>query len=267
MTRVLPLVAWLCLLQQSALAQGETPTAGATKHTKRPRHAPPPWQRRAESLGLVLPTSTFSNPRPDPQESSSTLGDTNAKCVVFGPHDYLHDGAYLRLSFGLSYVSIWGNGPAGRASLSGQGSSFSVRFGGTIASSLVLGAVLEVTTVSDSFHGAPAGAPGEADGGVPLLGMFGDWYPNPRGGWHVGSSLGLGGYSFRDTVGRDYTAVSPTFAPFGGYDNWIGPQYSLGLSAIASFAPSTKATDRQGNDTFYRFAVAYFGLQTSLLWH
>ena len=57
---------------------------------------------------------------------------------------------------------------------------------------LAIGVVVRGTASTGKFHGGPANADGtsptnpNADAALTQLGLFGDWYPDPSGGWHVG---------------------------------------------------------------------------------
>jgi hypothetical protein len=111
------------------------------------------------------------------------------------------------------------------------------------------------------------------------LGVFVDWYPVPTDGWHVGSQLGLGVTGVTDSLMRNSSAPELAGSIFGGYDWWIGPQWSLGVLMSLSTASSGTMTCAQqgsgacgqaassGDQTGYSFTPLAFGLEASLLWH
>jgi hypothetical protein len=65
------------------------------------------------------------------------------------------------------------------------------------------------------------------------LSLFADWYPNPADGWHVGTEFGFGLVEL--VVNSDTLAAGDlTGSIFGGYEWWIGPQWSAGLMLKAT---------------------------------
>jgi hypothetical protein len=181
---------------------------------------------------------------------------------------YCHDGFYMRLSLGLAYTSVWGRGPLGNASISGAGFGLSASFGGTIARGLVLGGGLRIDDGVGRFTGGPPEAPGNATASVgQILGVFVDWFPAPTDGWHVGSQLGLGVTTVTDSSLKETSALAFAGSIFGGYDWWIGPQWSLGLLMSLSTASSEALTDGGGNQTGYVLAPLALAIEGSILWH
>jgi hypothetical protein len=118
-----------------------------------------------------------------------------------------------------------------------------------------------------SFHGAPAGAPGNAAFLLPILGVLVDWYPAPQGALHAGGSFGFGGVLVEDSSNRDYRAFSPAGSLFGGLSSWLGPQASLDLSAMFSLSGSASAKDQHGQSTGYDFMSLSGGLEFTLVIH
>jgi hypothetical protein len=56
-------------------------------------------------------------------------------------------------------------------------------------------------------------------------------------------------------------------ALFGGYDFWIGPQWSLGLFAFGSGAPSVELVQRSGDKVGYTLGGWSVGLGSSFTLH
>jgi hypothetical protein len=179
----------------------------------------------------------------------------------------LHDGYYTRVGIGTEYLGLFGSGPSGSASISGQAFRVDVAFGGTPWPGLVLGGVLSVSQITASFDGAPPGATGSAELALPFFGLLVDWFPAPRGVWHVGASIGPGGYIATDYSHRSYRAIAPEASFFGGFDGWIGSQYSVGLALVTHVATPAAADDGDGAATGYRFTPFSLGIQSSLLYH
>jgi hypothetical protein len=195
------------------------------------------------------------------------------------PHGaYLHNGFYTRLGLGLAYASMWGHGPNGAASVRGPGAGLLLSIGGTPVEGLVLAGTIFGANGNGSFKGAPPPAEGEpvesrrkGSAFAPLFGLIADWFPDPRTGWHAGGGFGLGGFS-ADLGDRDlFTGSTFGGTLFGGYDHWIGPEYSLGFMLVGTLA---LAADARWEDesiervpTGYRFTTASSAIVVSLLFH
>ena len=114
---------------------------------------------------------------------------------------------------------------------------------------------------------SPNGATGTAFADMLQLGLLVDWYPVSEDGWHVGSVVGLGGSSLVDASGSRSTSGGLAASLLGGYDWWIGPQWSLGaLLAVSTATAGTMSAPGQ-QDTGYAFAPFAFALEISLLNH
>lgn len=182
------------------------------------------------------------------------------------PGAYRHDGFYLRFGSGLAYVAHSGDGPLGNASVSGLGSLAFIGIGGNVERGLVVGGVLSVASTDRSLHGAPSGVPGRVTASLVNLGVLLDWFPNPAAGWHIGGSFGFGGPSLADE-NITWTGIGATGSVFGGYDWWIGPEWSLGVSLAAMGSPKTSLKDSDQKESGYRFASGSIGILGSILLH
>jgi hypothetical protein len=263
----------LALVVTPAMARAQSeplpplpPASEGTQQSRQPPPLPP---------GPPPPPPSGAPPSPPPYPPPRIIvgcGDPS------GP--YCHDGFYMRLGLGLAYTSVWGSGPFGNASISGTGIALSASFGGTIARGLVLGGALRLADGVGQFTGGPSDASGSATASVvQVLGVFVDWYPAPSDGWHVGSQLGLGVTGVTDSLTRTSSAPELAGSIFGGYDWWIGPQWSLGVLMSLSTASSGTMTCGQqasgacgqaassGDQTGYSFTPLAFALEASLLWH
>ena len=181
--------------------------------------------------------------------------------------EHCHDGAYLRFGFGFGYASIWGSGPQGNASIAGNGVALTLALGGTPIPGLVFAGVIHGVVGDGTFAGGPPGATGTASAGVVQLGLLADWYPVPEGGWHVGGIVGFGGVSVTDSSGADSSSATLGASILGGYDWWIGPQWSLGVMMALSTATSESMRDSNRIDTGYSFVPIGVAIEGSLLWH
>lgn len=183
------------------------------------------------------------------------------------PGAYTHDGFYFRWGSGIAYVSHTGDGPLGDASVSGFGSLEFVGIGGNVERGLVVGGIISgASTDRRTLKGAPSGGPGKVTASLVTLGVLVDWFPNPAGGWHIGGSLGFGGPSLMDD-NITWTGIGAGGTVFGGYDWWIGPEWSLGLSLVAMGSPKAPLKDSDRKDTGYQFASGSVGILGTLLLH
>jgi hypothetical protein len=209
--------------------------------------------------------TTVASPPPAPYEPTVAPA---APCG--GPGAYEHDGFYLRLDTGLSGLRLSGSGPTSASpSISGAASVGRIAIGGTPVRGFVVGGVIEGQSTSGSLSAQPAGAPSNGWGAsTGTLGAFVDWFPDAHRGWHVGAQLGLTGVS----VGNDAAQISWTGGAvsgelLGGYDFWLGPQWSLGIEGLLGLTSRATMEDSNQHDVGYRFSGAAFGLAASLLYH
>lgn len=153
---------------------------------------------------------------------------------------HVHDGFYLRLGAGLG---------GGRASIStdrsnspdfavgGAGLTGNLWIGGTPWSGVALGGLLSFQQLRDGDVRVEGDRSDEGmDGGLFMLGMFIDAFPDPQRGLHVGGSLGLAGINARadshvleDDFGLDdFNAGGLGASAWIGYMGFVGPEWSLG---------------------------------------
>jgi hypothetical protein len=195
----------------------------------------------------------------------------------------IHQGFYLRLGSGPSFVTLRGHGPTGgSASISDSGAGGFIALGGAVAPGLVLAGTIQGTGFNSKFKGGPfanatvVSANGEthaasrkAEGGFGMLGVLVDWYPEPQGGWHTGLATGVGAIALTNSAdNRDVAGLNFAGSVFGGYDWTLGHDWALGLQVTASGATTTKLkedTDARV-DTGYRLTPFSVGVQASLLY-
>jgi hypothetical protein len=189
----------------------------------------------------------------------------------------LHNGFYFRYASGFGYTAVSGSGPNGSAGLSGGGSAGAAAIGGTPGKGFVLAGVVSAASVTAGFAGAEPGASGNAAFTMAGVGVLSDWFPAPKQGGHVGGSLGLAFMSAKvphvvplgvssNTAG-DLGGIGLQASVHGGYDWWIGPEWSLGVMAVLAATSTGSMRDAAGNDSGYRFTPVTLGLEVTLLHH
>jgi hypothetical protein len=184
----------------------------------------------------------------------------------------VHDGFYFRIGLGVGGFKAKGTfTPAtvdGDATVSGGGLGLDFALGGTPFPGLVIGGELVFQQLLKPDVALAGGANGTASDNVNfgILGAFVDWYPNPRGGFHVGALVGAAGLTRSDPntgetrASNNGAGVSLT----AGYDFWISRQWSIGLGARL-FGGSVSQTYADGSTE--KNAVSGGTLSVSALWH
>jgi hypothetical protein len=191
------------------------------------------------------------------------------------------DGFYLRTSVsGPAFVTFFGDGPTGTATIAALDSAPGFSIGGSIAPGWVIGGTVQTATAQGTFDRGPlrnatlvvdgSNTPASQKARATFVetGLFVDWYPDPRAGWHVGLSGGLGVITVNNYA-DDSTLVgfSPAGTVFGGRDWAIGGPWSLGISLVASGATGATLKRESTDDSAgYRLAPVSVGLQASLLY-
>jgi hypothetical protein len=142
-----------------------------------------------------------------------------------------HDGLYIRLGFNVGYAFDRADpgGPTMRSQ--GFGSFLDLSVGTNFSESWVYAL---------SYHGLGVFSASTTVDGDPLtrrhgalyqvIGVMLDYYPDPRGGLHVGGTLGAGRANVYVERG-ERTEAGLGLMMGGGYDAWVGEQWSLGIAA------------------------------------
>jgi hypothetical protein len=144
--------------------------------------------------------------------------------------------------------------------------ALSALVGGAVAKGFVIGGGARIVDGVGVFKGAPGDAPGNGTATyVDVLSAFVDWFPDPENGWHVGAEAGVGITAITDVLSRDSSASNFGGTVFGGYDWWVGPQWSVGINASISAATSSTLSDDHNYATGYSVHPASFGLEATVL--
>lgn len=145
---------------------------------------------------------------------------------------YLHDGFYLRLSIGggrLAHSVSTDTRSLSDFSTAGGGLIYDVLIGGSPEPGIAVGGGLIGfgTTGSDvEVDDRDTGV--NADTSQGLIGVFVDGFPKPNGGFHLGGLIGLAGVRLDPATGAERTLGGFGGAVWGGYDAWVGSEWSLG---------------------------------------
>jgi hypothetical protein len=247
-----------------------------------PPSAPPAAAAAAAAPGAAVQDSQpNATPTRAPAAPAAIALTTDA--VPPRPAKRIHQGLYLRLGSGPSFVTLRGHGPTGgSASITDSGTGGFIALGGAVAPGLVLAGTIQGTGFNSKFKGGPfadatvVGANGEthsashkAQGGFGMLGVLVDWYPQPTGGWHTGLATGVGAIALTNSADdRAVVGLNLGGSVFGGYDWTLGHDWALGLQLTASGGTTTKLkedTDAR-RDTGYRLTPLSVGVQASLLY-
>jgi hypothetical protein len=164
----------------------------------------------------MVPPPPPSQPPPPPPEEHEKAGA------------HTHDGFYFRLGLGIGYFSgSLDTNPS--TSITGAHLALDLAFGGTPVPGLVIGG---------GIYGSGGKSKWDSNGTsfdldtttFSTVGPFVDWYPNPKDGWHVTGMLGFSRFQFERN--NSFTATSNVGGAAmigGGYEFWIGREWSLGV--------------------------------------
>jgi hypothetical protein len=276
---LLPLV-WLAS-SPDARAQSDAPGGPLPALPPASLPGPEPASPPAPSAAPPAPPSDAPTAPPASAPPSAPTGEPVALYIA----RYRHQGFYFAADTGLGVMTAFGSGPLGSASLTGPGSVGAFAVGGTVAPGLVLGGVVREWSTSGTFNGGPnitatttyvlngkttmstQTLSGNAHAMAVEIAALLDWYPNPENGWHFGGSIGLGAMTLTDDAGTRTTGGGLAGSVFGGYQWWLGPAWSLGISGVVSIANAGHLDDSNQNDTGYKFTPMGFGLQCELLYY
>jgi hypothetical protein len=221
-----------------------------------PEPAPPPLP--------PPPPPVYNPPAPPPYSGPSLTGTWDTP--------RFHDRFYLRLSLGGGTMGTSGNlDPDNGVTFETRGGcvAFDVAIGGTPAPGFVIGGDYafqmafrpHFKTSSSSFSFEDDASANTVFG---LFGFFVDWFPEPRGGFHVGGTLGFAVLSVANENGNFDNSVSENGiggALRVGYDFWISNQWSVGvLGQFVGGRVSGDSNSVNERDTVSSFAVLFTAL-------
>jgi hypothetical protein len=171
-----------------------------------------------------------------------------------------HDGLYLRFGFNAGYA--WDSVEQGEHNTTSRGAGGFIDYalGSNVSDHVVLGFAhhtFGVFSPRTSVDGRELGNDHTAF--YQVFGVLLDYYPNPAAGWHVTGTLGAGFANVQIRDGEN-TESGFGFGVGGGYDAWIGEQWSLGAGVRVIYV--SNAADDFGD---HRVFIPMLAL--SALWH
>ena len=170
------------------------------------------------------------------------------------PNAHTHSGFFLRMSGGVGYMSD-------SSQISGLGDGKVVARGGGLVLGLDIGGALNpglIVAASFSFQSLPNPnistdtrlMPTPRNPQLSMLALMGDFYPDPKTGFHVGGALGLAGLSQRqdsstNASNNDESGSGFGFLPHVGYEWWVGNYWGVGVMGRFLYA-RTKSDLKDG---------------------
>ncbi len=210
----------------------------------------------ARAAAAVLAISSLGLADPAPPVTATAGAELREPRVRPGGH--LHDGFFLRLGTGFGayqervFAKMGHDEP--HSTVTGVGTASELMIGGNVSRRLVLGggtwgtSVLasDVTLAKGSGGAAPSAAATDLSGtpSLTLLGPFLTYYFDPTGGLSVYGALGLASSRAMDPAGgkfdREDIARGAGAALGVSYDWWVGEEWSVGVSARAAGAATSR---------------------------
>jgi hypothetical protein len=142
-----------------------------------------------------------------------------------------HDGFYARFGFNAGYA--WDTAERGEIETTSKGAGGFLEWavGDNVSHHVVFGFAFHTFGVFSPTTKV-AGQPFDADHTAlyTILGTFIDYYPDPTAGWHAMLTLGLSDADIQIREDES-SALGIGVLLGGGYDFWIGEQWSLGVAA------------------------------------
>jgi hypothetical protein len=236
--------------QSSDLPSLPPPVASAASEPPARAPPPPPVSGSPGPASPAPPSAAPPPPAPELRRSGA----------------YVHDGFYFRVGIGPAYTGLSGSGPAGAVSLGGGGVGLTLAIGGTLENGIVLAGIVHgANGESNNVIGSPGG-PGTVWSSLVEFAFLVDWYPDPRKGWHVDGAIGAGDVEVDGSNGTLFGGAL-TGSILGGYDWWLGPEWSLGLLLVATGGSKAALDDSSGVDTGYRLRGGSIAVEGSILFH
>lgn len=186
----------------------------------------------AAQVGPNAPAADAPRAKPAPARRISLFAPPPGPPVQ--RHYHVHDGFYLRMSFGAALLGASvDQDDANLADFGAGGSALAVDVlvGGSPSPGFAVGGALLLQRGSSGdvdIDGQNVNATTQL--GLGLLGGFVDGFPDPDGGFHLGGALGLAGVRVDIGEGRagEHNGVGLGGAAWFGWAAWVAPEWSMG---------------------------------------
>jgi hypothetical protein len=160
--------------------------------------------------------------------------------------DKLHDGFYLRLNlgFGSQSTTIDDGTPSPNLKATGGTLAIDLLAGGAPSPGVIIGGALFLDSLPSKTFRADDGYSAKSSVSLLTIGPFIDGYPNPRGGFHLGGTVGLSNARLSNNPNIPFDkALGFGLAAWLGYDWWVADQWSVGGSLQFSGAHTSKTVN------------------------
>ncbi|MCC6213351.1 MAG: hypothetical protein IT376_00650 [Polyangiaceae bacterium] len=194
-----------------------------------------------------------------------------------------HDGFFLRVGLGggsltldrsveASRVGVTGSEVDGDSTIAGPVGAFELTLGGTPARGLVVGGTFLSYSLAQPVVEHEAGGETELEDPLSagLLGATVLWYPDPRGGFSVGGTLGWAWAIARAPDGSLFEYLGGTGGGLSlhvGYELWIASEWSLGGALRLTGASLSGAGEESGVRAEESDALRTLGLYLTATLH
>lgn len=221
-------------------APAPAPTPAAPAQPPAPVYVPADGAPATQAVEPAQPAPAYYAP-PPPMETTK-------------PGARLHDGFYLRMSFGIGSGSatetLQTNGASSPdVKFTGTAMMFDLLIGGSPVPGFVLGGGLVGHRILSPKLKVGGVDYGTANSDVSLdlstIGLFTAIYPDPTSGFNVHALLGYGVISVSDGNNNTSSNNPSGLSIMGGigYDFWVGEQWSLGPDLRVAYAKTSYSVD------------------------